>query len=133
MAEGSDSFNTIRKRDTVYQLAKRLTVGIAIQSHQIEGFPVVFHNAPCKGNERLEKMRFVYDDNIKPPERLVFDIIQADYTTTGDTTLVMRDHVVLLPVAIVACVLQDKNAHSYRCVPTDDAQNAGRLARKHRT
>jgi hypothetical protein len=130
--EGRQSLDDISHRNAVQQLSKRLASRVSIESSQHQSLSVVFNNAMRKGNKSREKVSFVHEDNVKLPEDVVVNVIEALDPTAGNPPLVMGDHIVLLAIPSVMRMLENENAHPNARVPCREGQQTGRFARKHR-
>ena len=110
-----------------------MAIGITIKSHKKERLLMPFNNPADKVDESGEKVCLIDDDNVEPRKCLILQLVETHETTARNSTLVMRDDIIMLPISVIAGVFDDKNAHADRCMTTLDAQNAGGLPRKHRS
>lgn len=120
--EGRQSLDDIGHRNAVQQLSKRLASGVSIESSQHQSLSVVFDNAMRKGDKSREKMGFVHEDNVKLPQEVVVNVIEALDPTAGNPSLVMGDHIVLLSIPSVVGMLDNENAHPNARVPCREGQ-----------
>jgi hypothetical protein len=133
MTKGSELFHRICERNALEQVAmERTTVGITIQSHEVE-MPLVRIDHPFhKGNKVLEELCFVHDNDLEPKDILQRNVIQVAYRNARSALVVVRRNL-RLTVSYIICVFDHEHWSIESSISGNNAQNAGGLARKHRS
>jgi hypothetical protein len=132
VAKRSHFLNGVGKRNALKQLSEWTTVGITIESNQVEILVQRIDQELTEGNKTLEKLRFVDDDHLESNKILHHQIVERSHGNAGSPLASVCDNLVAT-VSNVVGMLNHQDWSVDRRIPRDDVNNPTRLPRKHGT
>jgi hypothetical protein len=132
-AKGREFFHPVRQGNTLEKVAlEGAAVGVSVESHESEVLLVRVDHPLHKGNQPLEKLSFIHDENLEPEDILESNVVQVAHCDTRSSLVVVRGNLVRAVTSVIG-MLNDENGHVQRGIPGKDAEDPRGLARKHRT